>query len=685
MRKSASSPDQIPMFVPDSDWSAPTQLPDLRGKVKDIALDTETKDFSLSAGRGGGWPYGTAKLCGVSAAWSGGSFYAPIMHPDSICLDKQVVADWIKDHDRAGVRFIFHNAPYDCGMLWSDAGINPVKLIDDTTCMAAMVDESRKGFTLDEVCEWLQIEGKDETLLNDAGASYGFAGNIKANLWRLPAKYVGPYAENDAIATLRVAQKLRPIIEEEGTGEGYQVEMDLIPMVLEMRRRGIRVDVLKAEQTRDLLLARRDQELRELSDKLKHTVGIKEVHSARHVETWFLAEGLQFPRTLKSNQGQFLSDWLEHHPHWLPNKITRIRQLERAQSVFLQNYIIDFSHNGRLHANVNQFKSENGGTKSHRVSYSNPPLQQIYGRESNEIKKELVPLIRGVFLPEEGEIWAACDFSQQEYRLIVHYSELMNLPKAKAAGDRYRNDPNTDFHDYVAEITRLERSRAKDTNFAKSYGSGIPKFAMMTHMDESEAKRVMNQYDEELPFVREAAKACRAVADRRGFIRLIDNSRFHFNSWEPSYRDRQAEKIYGGEDGVTPCSLQEAQRRVEDTLHPWKGRLVRAYVHKALNHLIQSSAARQTKKAMKLCWEEGYVPLLQMHDELDFSITQEKQGVRISEIMRDAIKLVVPMKVDVEYGMSWGTARKIKNQLKEVVYGATWAEAQRLLAQGKWW
>ena len=606
-------PGQLPLFVPESDWTPPTELPDLR-QHKYVALDTETRDLSLAAGMGSGWPYGNTTLCGVSAAWEGGAFYAPIAHPDTSCFNKQSIADWIKDHDEAGVRFIFHNAPYDCGTLLMDAGVPIVQNIDDTTAMAVMVNENRYDYTLEGVCRWLGIPGKDETLLNEAAAVFGFGKDIKGNLYRLPGKYVGPYAEADAICTFLAAKKLRPILDEQQTVDAYQLEMDLIPMVLEMRRKGIRIDIPKAEKTRDILITRRDQLLQDLSNYLGQTVSMIEINSAYHVEKWFVALKIPFGRTEISGQGKFDNEFLENHIHELPRKITQIRQIEVAQKKFLQGFLLDYSHKGRIHASINQFKSESGGTKTHRMSYSDPPLQQMYGKESTDLKKELVPLIRGCFLPEEGEIWGACDFSQQEYRLIVHYCELMNLPKAKEAADRYRTDPDTDFHNYVVEITKLDRSRAKDVNFAKSYSASVSKFALMTKM-----------------------------------------------------------------------SLEEAQIRIEDKTHPWKGRLIRSYTWKAFNHLIQGSAARQTKKAMKLCWDEKFVPLIQMHDELGFSLTEERQGEKISELMRDAIKLNVPMKVDTEYGDSWGTARKIKGPHKEILYDATWQSAQRLKNEGKWW
>ena len=208
----------------------------------------------------------------------------------------------------------------------------------------------------------------------------------------------------------------------------------------------------------------------------------------------------------------------------------------------------------------------------------------------------------------------------------------------------------------------------------------------MTNMSEEEAAAVMRQYDEELPFVKDAGELCKRAAERRGYIRLIDGARSHFDFWEPAKRNWEEESQYRGPEGCSPCYAEEAGRRISNSNHPWYGgRLVRSFTHKALNRLIQGSAARQTKRAMKLCWDEGIIPLIQMHDELGFSLTREEFGSRASELMRDAIRLTVPMKTDAEYGISWGTARKIETKKKKILYDASWQSAIRLREQGKWW
>jgi len=577
------------------------------------------------------------------------------------------------------------------GWLGADFGTSPPANVVDSGAAAALVDENRRDYTMEATCAWRGIEGKDEGLLREAAAAYGHqGGEVKKNLWRLPAKFVGPYAEQDAVRPRQLLASLMPEIESQGMTSAFQLECDLIPLVLEMRRRGIRVDMERAARTAELFDRKRDEVLAELSRKCGGTIDMKAVRSVTWLETEFGAQGLTFPRTAPSDAhenglGSFEATWMRSHEHWLPQLVSAARKYEDLANKFMRNYIMSYAHRGRLHATVNQFRTEGGGTRSHRVSYSDPPLQQMPSRDD-----ETAPLVRGCFCPEEGELWGAEDYSQQEYRFMVHFSELLGLRGAREAADLYRAEPKTDFHQLVVDWTRLPRRRAKDCNFAKTYGAGVPKFAAMTGMSEDEARATMELYDEKLPFISDAAERFQHLAARRGYIRLVDGARSHFDSWEPTWRDNRAEADYlrghaGGGRGVAPCSYDEAVLRTRDPDHPWHGdRLRRADVRKAFNRGVQGSSARQTKMAMRECWRAGLVPLLQMHDELGFSLTREADGRRVSEIMRSVVKLTVPMLVDAEYGVTWGRASKVKAKDGTVTYGATWAEAwAELEAQNK--
>ena len=658
--------DQLPMsfLLPDVKWREPTELPDLRGSGV-IAIDTETRDDGLAHDRGPGWVYGAGRIVGISMASAKGSVYVPLFHPESSNFDKEQVSRWLNAHLDSREEIVFQNASYDLGWLTTDFEIKIPEKLHDTMAMAYMLDEQRLAYNLDSLCKWQGIDGKDETKLRDAAKAFGF--DPKGQLWKLPARYVGEYAEQDAVSTLALYRKFLPQLMGQSVLEAYQLEMDLIPMVMAMRRRGVRFNTSKASAARRELLVKRDEALSELGRKLQigRTITIDDVKSKKFLSKVFGSENIQIPVTEKGNDS-FESDWMEKMDHWLPQMCARAQKMQDAGEKFIQGYLIEYAHRGRIHAEIHQFRNDRGGTKTSRFAYSDPPLQQMPSRNP-----EVADVIRGLFEPENGEVWGALDYSQQEYRLIVHFASLCGVAGADKPVAMYRDNPKTDFHTMVAEMTGLPRRKAKDVNFAKAFGAGIPKFALMTGMSLEEAAAVMNQYDDEAPFVKRLSEYVQTTAARRGYIRLLDGARVHFDRWEPRWWDYK--KAHGLDVQVAACDRDEALRRVSDPNHPWSGALRRAFTHKAMNWLIQGSAARQTKLSMRECWRSGLTPLLQMHDELDFSFSEESQARRAVECMRDTVKLEVPVVVDAEFGPNWGKAKGSGD------YRATWDEAMKLV------
>ena len=374
----------------------------------------------------------------------------------------------------------------------------------------------------------------------------------------------GAYAEADAANTLALWENLDPILDQERTRDAYRLEIDLLPMVHEMRRRGIRIDQSAAERARDLILQKRDGVLAELSEKLGRPTGMDEIGSPKWKAQTFDQHSIAYPRTAKGNPSfrGGNTGWMVTNPHWLPQLIAKATKYNIAASRFLEGHILDHIINGRIYSDIHPHRSDDGsGTCSLRFSYSDPPLQQMPARD-----KELAPLVRGVFLPEEGEVWAKPDISQQEFRFVVHYAVLRNLPRAKEAADLYRSDPDADFHAMVADMTGLERESAKAANFAKIFGAGPEKFAEMIGKPLREARTIYDQYDRKLPFVSRLSDICQQEAKRLGYTELYDGARRHWDRWE-------APGIYA--KGAGPCSREEAQRRTKDTEHPWFGRWLR--------------------------------------------------------------------------------------------------------------
>jgi DNA polymerase I-like protein with 3'-5' exonuclease and polymerase domains len=649
-----------------TDWRPPSELPDLRG-VGTVALDTETKDEGLRADRGSSWPWGDGHIAGISVAYRADgvvrAIYIPLRHPDSQNFDREQVIRWLQDLVASDVRIVTHNGLYDWGWLRTDLGIKmpPSERLEETTALATIVDENQRSYKLDALCKWRGLPGKDENLLRESCAALGLITNKRKKfkpqpyIWQLPAHLVGPYAEADPIATLALFESLDPVLDQEGTRKAYRLEVDLLPMVLEMRRRGIRIDTTAAERVHDMLLQKRDATLVELSEKLGKPVSMHELERATWLAKTFDAHGIKYPHTEKGNPSFRAGNtgWMTRHPHWLCQLKVQADRFNRAGTITLEQQILGHIVNGRVYAEIHPQRSEDGGTRSLRFSYSDPPLQQM--PKHNE---ELGPLIRGVFLPEDGEFWAKCDVSQQEFRLLVHYAARHKLPKAREVVKRYRDDPSTDAHLLVSEWAGIERQSAKSTNYAKIYGAGVRKLAETINKPENEAREIWDKYDRELPFASMLSALAQRVAQEKGYVTLYSGARRHFNLWAPGGTWKKK---------AGPCGRDEAVRRVNDSNHDWHRKsLWRTDTRNALNALIQGSAAAHTKLWMREVWRESegrIIPLLQMHDSLELSVNSPADAELVARLGCSSVEFEVPMKVDVTYGRTWGDAEHTWSEL----------------------
>jgi DNA polymerase I-like protein with 3'-5' exonuclease and polymerase domains len=675
-RKQALNPDQIPLITPSSDWVRPAELPTLRG-VEEFAADTENKDEGLAAGVGPGWVNGAGYVAGVGISWREGSklkkIYVPVRHPDTENFDKDQVGRWFTDISRKR-RVVFFNAGYDIGWMQTDLKVPPPPTIDDASCAAFMIDENHEDLSLDGVCAWRGVPGKDLTALRETAVIYGVpAAKAVANIWRFPARYAAAYGSQDPESTLLAMEDMRPELARQGLLRAYDVEMRLVPLIHAMRRKGIRVDIDRATRLRDGLRERSLNVLSKLGERLglRRAATLEEVRSRDTLIQWFTTENVPYHMEMREDETEtaaFTKNWMRRAEHWLPRMVAEAKQCHEFADKFVQSFLLDFASGGRIHASINQWKYETdeksrAGTRSHRLSYSDPPLQQAPSRgepfDGWELTGEIAVEYRSCFLPEEGELWFSPDYSQQEYRHIVNDAATKKCDKADEAVELYRNDPKTDFHQLVVNWTGLGRRHAKDCNFAKAFGAGIPKFATMISKPLEEAATIMGTYDTELPFVSQLNKLCARLAEKRGYIVMYDGARSHFDQWESKWLPKEEWKR-GRDEGwaMWPCDFEEAQERASTEGHPWKGRqLRRAYTHKAMNRRIQGNAARQMKAAMVTCYEEGHTPLLQMHDELSFSLLDPVAGSRIEEIMRTVYECRVPFLVDAEWGPTWGEAK----------------------------
>lgn len=680
---------QLGLFRPDSDWVAPKELPDLRGRPI-VAIDTEGRDDGLATGRGPGWPLGPAGYtCGVSWAAEGTKGYVPIRHPESDNFPVENVMRWVDDLFKSGTRIVFHNASYDIGWLGS-AGVSDPVHIEDTSAAAVMISEQHRSYSLDSCLKREGLPLKSKDLLYSAAQAYG--GDVKnpvKTIYLYPAKFVGPYAEDDADRTLDLWRIYETQLRAQGVWDAYRLEMDLIPIVVAMRRRGIRIHVDKAEQIAAALRLNVKRLCNIATDRLSHVTGgravtVEDLRSAKWLERAFTAESLRFPRTAKSKQGSFAKEWMQKSDHWLPKLVVDARHYEDAASKQIDNFLLSFVTRGRLHAEIHQFKTDEGGTRSQRFSYANPPLQQMEGIQEGPDKMPIPEgdepweffggvggAIRSCFLPEKGQAWLAGDYSQQEPRMTVHFASVTNMPGAEEAVRRWHENPKLSYHNMVQEMTGLSYKNSKILNLAATYGKRAKSLSYELGLTLEEAEELLENYHHRVPYVKPLEDLCKSRAASRGFIRLIDGARMHYDEWEgPYFTDEERLEAQKLGHRMDPCSFDEAKDRAAIDGHPWNGKkLRRADTRKALNNLIQGSAARQTKRAVRECYRAGYLPLIQMHDELGSSVDSGKDVETIGQIMLEAIPLRVPVLVDLEVGDTWGDAKYTWAEYEEMKRG----------------
>jgi len=554
---------QIPLFTPQTEWVMPDELKDLKGH-KEIAIDLETNDPYLMT-LGSGNVTGRGHIAGVAVAVEGWSGYFPIQHESGGNMDRKLVLSWLQDVcNQPDTTFIFHNAMYDVCWLRA-AGVIVKGKIVDTMIAASLIDENRLSYALNTLAKFYVGIGKDENVLQAAAKEYGL--DPKKDMWRLPALFVGQYAERDAEATLKLWQRLKIELYNQELMDVFTLETKLFPCLVDMRFKGVRVDLDKAAKIKKNLM---DREAKIVS-KIKSLTGVDvEIHAARSIAKAFDNLKLPYDRTEKSKEPSFTKNFLQNHPHELPKLIADAREINKAHTTFIDS-ITKHAVDGRIHADINQIRSDAGGTVTGRFSMSNPNLQQIPARHP-----ELGPMIRSIFIPEKNTTWGSFDYSQQEPRILVHYAKLQNLMGVDEIVDAY-NQGDADFHQVVADMAGIERKQAKTINLGLMYGMGKNKLMAELGLMKDSAEKLIKQYHTKAPFVKQLMDNVSRKANDRGKIRTLGGRACHFDLWQPV------------QFGVfKPLPLEQARKEYDEPLK-------RAFTYKALNKLIQGSAADMTK------------------------------------------------------------------------------------------
>ena len=613
---------KVPLFEAQTEWNEPEEYPDLR-KYDEIAIDLETRDPDLKS-KGSGSIIGNGEVVGIAVAVPGRKFYFPIAHGSGPNMNRKKTLEWFKDICESDAIKIFHNAMYDVCWIRS-MGLKINGQIVDTMIAASLIDENRFRFDLNSLSWDYLGHGKNEAALNEEAKSRGL--DPKADMWQLPAMYVGSYAEKDAELTLELWQIFKKELMHQDVESIFELETDLFPCLVDMRFLGVRVDVQRAHKLKQQLTLQEEELLHKIKKETQIDV---QLMAARSVAKVFDKLGLPYERTAKSQAPSFTKNFISNHSHPVVRMIAQAREVNKAHTTFIDT-IIKHEHKGRIHADINQIRSDYGGTVTGRFSYSNPNLQQLPARN-----KDLGPMIRSIFIPEEGHTWGCFDYSQQEPRLVVHYASLHKFPSVNDVIDNYENDTSTDFHQVVADMAKIPRSQAKVINLGLFYGMGKAKLQAELGVSKDKAVELFDQYHAKVPFVKQLMNSASNRAQERGQIRTLLGRLCRFHLWEPNQ-----------------FGMHKALPH-EEALQEHGPGIRRAYTYKALNKLIQGSAADMTKKAMLDLYKSGIVAHIQIHDELCVSVRDEEHAQQIVEVMENAVTLEVPNKVDYEKGKTWG-------------------------------
>ena len=607
------------------EWTRPN-FPDVTG-IKQVAIDLETHDPEIKV-LGGGWATNKGFVVGVAVSFEGFDGYFPVRHERGGNFSEDEVKKWLRKLFKEDPIVICHNAVYDLGWLRRWGVECNVTKVYDTLIAAPLVDENRFSYSLDSLSKDYLGERKQGNILEDFGKEHGFKAIEKMHL--VPVEYAGIYAEQDTRLTLKLWEFLRVEIQKQGLTDVFNLETDLLRLLLEMRWKGVRVDLEKAEKTKKFFKS----EEHKIYTNIKKETGIKidesDIYTAASLQKVFDKLGEKYGYTEKNKQAKISNTLMKESENPLIQSISVAREYNKAHTTFIDS-ILKHQVDGRIHAEINQLKGEYGGTVSGRLSMNNPNLQQVPARN-----EAIGPKIRSLFLPEEGEKWASLDYSQQEPRLLVHYAQKHGLEGAETLIKFFHE--GKDFHQVTAEMAQISRKEAKTIGLGLMYGMGIGKLAASLDISPDQAKALKKKYNDNVQFLNNIIVRATRYTEQNGYINTLLGRRCRFDLWEN--KDFHDKRMMSYENAKKTWQWNEMKR---------------AGTYRALNRLIQGSAADQTKQAMVNLWKDvGVIPMIQIHDELNVSVANETQVKEIKEIMESAVELHVPVKCDAEIGDNWG-------------------------------
>jgi DNA polymerase I-like protein with 3'-5' exonuclease and polymerase domains len=655
---------QQALFPPDASWRPPVaaDLPSDWNATRRLGIDTETCDPTLKK-LGCGARRG-AFIAGISfALHEDRAHYLPLRHlgGDNVS-DPQLALGYVRyQAKRFTGEVVGANLQYDLDML-AQAGIDfPLATFRDVQVAEPLLDELQFSYSLDAILGRHGMELKVEETLRRAAEEYRV--DPKADLWKLPARYVGLYAEGDAIRPLQLLKRQEEQLREQGLWKVWDLESAVLPCLVRLRRRGVPVDFDRLDKVERFSKAEEAIAWSEIQRITGVSIRVGDAMKPEVIAPALEHEGVRVPLTAK-RKPSITKDWLATLDTPVAGLIRRARQMSQLRSTFVAS-IRTHAVDGRIHCTFNQLRktkdddsdSEDEGARYGRLSCSDPNLQQQPARDP-----EIGPMWRAIYVAEPGALWGQLDYSQQEPRWAVHFGIVSGSNRIGPLGyqsacemrDRYTNDRSTDGHtaftamvhgDHVLEWAaaakngdkaagkqlKLLRDPAKNIYLGICYGMGGPKLCrsvglptkVIAHWKTGrqievagdEGQALLDLVNERVPYVKKTAEAVEAVAKLRGFVRTVSGRKCRFPMDE-----------HGNPD----------------------------WTFKAFNRVIQGSSADQTKEALVALDREGFDIRLQVHDEYDGMFSSEAEARRAADIMESCTPCEVPAKVDVGLGPSWG-------------------------------
>jgi DNA polymerase I-like protein with 3'-5' exonuclease and polymerase domains len=684
---------QQPLFAPHSSWKPlpPDRRPSWN-KAKRICIDTEFRDDNLRALGLGVGRRKNAFLCGIGyAVEDGPTDYLPLRHLGGDNLPLEPTLAYVREQAASFEgELVGANLSLDMDVLASEGIVfKKVKWFRDVQIADPCIYELHQHYSLEELAKRYGLPGKSEDGLRNAAREYGIAAkDVKNRIWKLPARFVGEYGSQDCRLPLQILRRQERLIEDQGLWDIYNLESRVLPIVGEMRRLGVRVNVERLGKIEEWAKRKETESLNEIRKLTGISIGVGNTDKKSIVARAFIAVGIT-PAIGGDGKYCINKEWLATLKHPVVSLFLHAKMMAKLQTTFVASVRNHLADDGRIHCTYNQMrkaKDEEGGTEGEeegaafgRLSCVHPNLQQQPARYV------FGPAWRSIYEPEPGQQWGALDLAAQEPRMGIEFGcRARNLIGEEAwksaclARDAYIHDPTTDNHWMMARMIwpgtqdPKQRKAAKEIFLGLSYGMGGAKlcrklglptmwvvfdpdaFGLRHHPDSPRGLEILNtinpdtnyfytanevagpegqalldRFDAGMPFVRRLAKACEKRAKETGKIVTIAGRHCHF------------EKGASGQ-------------------YMW--------TFKALNRLIQGSSADQIKLAMIAMHDAGFRILLQVHDEVGLSVNNIEEARQAAKIMAVSCPMQVPSKVDIEMGPNWGASMlsdKMKSE-KEV-------------------